>query len=223
VDRTTSATSATSLLIISRMNTRRSATDFMAGRNGRRRRSDRKVHKHTIKRICPRNDFCHIYIEEMNGLFLLSLLLTGDPQKAEQCFLSGFEDSVRNNYVFKEKAHSWARRSIMLQAIRLLCSRPGEATESNGSRLSPLIGNVAAEVQAHPDFARIVALNSFERFVFVMSILERYSAQECSLLLGCFRRDVINAQAAVVHHLASAVITTKTQPENDFVSLAGAK
>ena len=31
-----------------------------------------------------RNDFCHIYIEEMNGLFLLSLLLTGDPQKAEQ-------------------------------------------------------------------------------------------------------------------------------------------
>ena len=71
-----------------------------------------------------RNDFCHIYIEEMNGLFLLSLLLTGDPQKAEQCFLSGFEDSVRNNYVFKERAHSWARRSIMLQAIRLLCSRP---------------------------------------------------------------------------------------------------
>jgi hypothetical protein len=170
-----------------------------------------------------RNDFCHIYIEEMNGLFLLSLLLTGDPQKAEQCFLSGFEDSVRNNYVFKERAHSWARRSIMLQAIRLLCSRPGEATESNGSRLSPLIGNVLAEVHAYPDFARIIALNSFERFVFIMSILEKYSAQECSLLLGCSRRDVINARAAAVHHLANSVITTKTQPENDFVSLAGAK
>jgi hypothetical protein len=168
-----------------------------------------------------RSDFCHIYIEEMNGLFLLSLLLTGDPQKAEQCFLSGFEDSVRNNYVFKERAHSWARRSIMLQAIQLLCPRPGEATESNGSRLSPLIGNVPADVHAYPDFARIVALNSFERFVFVMSILEKYSAPECSLLLGCFRRDIINAEANAVRHLASVVITTETQPENDFVSLAG--
>ena len=71
-----------------------------------------------------------------------------------------------------------------------------------------------------PDFARIVALNSFERFVFIMSILEKYSAQECSLLLGCFRRDVINAQATAVRHLASVVIATETQPENDVVSFA---
>jgi hypothetical protein len=170
-----------------------------------------------------RNDFCHIYVEEMNGLFLLSLLLTADPQKAEQCFLSGFEDSVRNNYVFKERAHSWARRSITLHAIRLLCPRPGEETESNGARLSPLIENVPVEVQAYPDFARIVALGSFERFVFIMSILEKYSAQECSLLLDCFRRDVINAQATAVRHLASVVIATETRPENDFVSFAGVK
>jgi hypothetical protein len=169
-----------------------------------------------------RSDFCHIYVEEMNGLFLLSLLLTADPQKAEQCFLSGFEDSVRNNYVFKERAHSWARRSITLRAIRLLCPRPGEETESNGARLSLLIGNVPAEVQAYPDFARIVALNSFERFVFIMSILEKYSAQECSLLLGCFRRDVINAQVTAVRHLARVVIATETQPENDFVSFTAA-
>lgn len=167
-----------------------------------------------------RSDFCHIYVEQMNGLFLLSLLLTADPQKAEQCFVSGFEDSVRNNYVFKESAHSWARRSITLRAIRLLCPRPGEETESNGARLSSLIGNVPAEVQAYPDFARIVALNSFERFVFIMSILEKYSAQECSLLLGCFRRDVIKAQVTAIRHLASVVIATETQPENDFISFA---
>ena len=182
------------------------------------------THKYKNTRLnvyATRSDFCHIYVDQMNDLFLLSLLLTADPQKAEQCFLSGFEDSVRNNYVFKERAHSWARRSIVLRAIRLLCPRPGEETESNGARLSPLIGNVPAEVQAYPEFARIVALNSFERFVFIMSILEKYSAQECSLLLGCFRRDVINAQATAVRHLASVVIPTETQPENDFVSFAG--
>ena len=179
--------------------------------------------KTRVNEYTTRSDFCRIFIEQMNNLYLLSLLLTADPQKAEQCFLSGFEDSVRSNYVFKERAHSWARRSTILQAIRLLCPRPGEATESNGSRLSPLIGNVTAEVHAYPDFARIVALNSFERFVFIMSVLERYSAQECSLLLGCFRREVINAQATAVRRLASVVIATQTQPENNFVSFAGVK
>jgi len=181
-------------------------------------------YKNTRSKVyATRSDFCHLYVEEMKGLFLLSLLLTADPQKAEQCFLSGFEDSVRSNYVFKERAHSWARRSITLRAIRLLCPRRGEETESNGARVSPLIGNAPLEVQAYPDFARIVALNSFERFVFVMSILEKYSAQECSLLLGCFRWDVINAQVTAVRHLASVVIATETQPENDFVSFAGVK
>jgi hypothetical protein len=164
-------------------------------------------HKNTRSNLyATRSDFCRIYVEQMNSLYLLSPLLTADPQKAEQCFLAGLEDSARNNYVFKERAHSWARRSIIVHAIRLLCPRPGEETESNGARLLPLIGNVPPEGQAYPDFARIVALNSFERFVFIMSILEKYSAQECSLLLGCFRRFIINAQATAVRHLATVVI-----------------
>jgi hypothetical protein len=168
-----------------------------------------------------RSDFCRIHVEQMNSLYLLSLLLTGDTQKAEQCFLSGFEDSVRNNYVFKERAHSWARRSIILQAIRLLRPQPGEETGSNRARLSPFVGNVPAEVRAYPNFARIVGLNSFERIVFIMSILEKYSAQECSLLLGCFRRDVITARTAAIRHVASVVIATKTKPDRDLVDFAG--
>ena len=56
------------------------------------------------------SDFCRIYVEQMNRLYLLSLLLTADPQEAEQCFLSGFEDSVSSTYVFKESAHLGAAR-----------------------------------------------------------------------------------------------------------------
>jgi len=167
-----------------------------------------------------RGDFCHIYVEQMNGLFLLSLLLTADPQKAERCFLAGFEDSVRNNYVFKESAPLWARRSITLRAIRLLCPRPGEETESNGARISPLIGNVPAEVHACPNFTRIVALNSFERFVFIMSILEKHSVHECSLLLGSSRRDVINARSTAIRHPAGVLIGTETHSYRDVIAFA---
>jgi hypothetical protein len=165
------------------------------------------------------SDFCHIYVEQTNSLYLLSLLLTADPQKAEQCFLSGFDEAVSNNSVFKERAHLWARRTIILSAIRLLCPCPNEGNESNEARPSPLKGMVHAEVQAYSDLARIVGLNSFERFIFILSVLEKYSDQECSLLLGCFRRDVINARTSAIRHLASVVIAPETQSERDEESI----
>ena len=34
-------------------------------------------------------DFCQIFDKDMSGLYLLSLLLTGDHEKAEQCFVAG--------------------------------------------------------------------------------------------------------------------------------------
>jgi hypothetical protein len=165
-------------------------------------------------------DFCRIFVEQMDSLFLLSLLLTADIQKAEQCFLSGFEGSVNSNYVFRERAHLWARRSIILQAIRLICPRPNDGHELNEASFLPLNGKVPAEVQAYPNFARIVGLNSFERFVFIMSILEKYSAHECCLLLGCLRQDVISARTAAIQHHAVVAIAKKTHAERDVIALA---
>jgi hypothetical protein len=168
-----------------------------------------------------RSDFCRIYLEQVNSLYLLSLLLTADPQKAEKCFVLGFDDSIGNNSVFKARAHLWARRCIILHAIRLLSPRPSDENESNVAGLSQLIGEVPAEVRSYPNFARIVVLNAFERFVFIMSVLEKYSDQECSLLLGCFRRDVINARTAAIQRLANGVIATETQPERNVIAFSG--
>jgi len=168
-----------------------------------------------------RSDFCRIYLKQMNSLYLLSLLLTADPQKAEQCFVVGFDDSVNNKFVFKERANLWARRCIILHAIRSLCPRASDENELNEAGLSQLMGDVPAEVRAFPNFVRIVGLNSFERFVFIMSILEKYSDQECSLLLGCFRRDVINARTAAIRRLTSVVIATETRRERDLIAFAG--
>lgn len=168
-----------------------------------------------------RSDFCRIYLEQVNSLYLLSLLLTADPQKAEKCFVLGFDDSIGNNSVFKERANLWARRCIILHAIRLLCPTPSDENEFNEARLSRLIGEVSAEVRAYPNFDRIAMLNSFERFVLIMSVLESYSIQECSLLLGCFRRDVINARTAALRDLASFAIAAEIQPERKAIAFAG--
>jgi len=107
----------------------------------------------------------------------------------------------------------------------LLCPRPDDENKPDEARPSPIIGKVPRkvppEMQAHPNLARVVRLNSFERLIFIMSVLERYSDQECSLLMDCFRRDVINARTAAIQHLASVVIATETQPARDVITFAG--
>jgi hypothetical protein len=165
-------------------------------------------------------DFCRIHVEQMNSLYLLSLLLTADPQNAEQCFISGFDDSVSNHFVFKERAFFWARRSIILQALRLLRPRPNDEGELHKTELLSSRESMPTEVRTNPNFARIVELDPFERFVFIMSLLEKYSVQECALLLGCFRGDVIRARTAAIRHLASVFITGERHSDSATFALA---
>ena len=71
-------------------------------------------------RYATREDFCKIFDEDLNGLYQLSLLLTGDHQKAKRCVVSGIEDYANENRVFREWARAWAKRVIAENAIREL-------------------------------------------------------------------------------------------------------
>src|SRR6185312_2136456 len=71
-------------------------------------------------------DFCQIFAEDQSALYLLSLVLTADPEKAEQCFVAGLDDSIHGNPVFKEWARSWSKRMIIKNAIRLIAPVPGD-------------------------------------------------------------------------------------------------
>jgi hypothetical protein len=149
------------------------------------------------------DDFRQVFDEDMNSLYLLSFLLTADHEKAEQCFVSGLEDVVEGSPVFKDWARSWARRVIIVNAVRAINPRP---TEEN-DRLSP--NSVSSNGKAPPveqvEIAAVLALQPFERFVYVMTVLERYSDQDCSLLLGCARRDVIAARTRAFEQTGSAM------------------
>jgi hypothetical protein len=149
-----------------------------------------------------RDDFRQVFDEDMNSLYLLSFLLTADHEKAEQCFVSGVEDAVQGNPVFKEWARSWARRVIIVNAVRAINPRP---MEENGRWKSATVSNNGKTPPAEQvEIARVLALDPFERFVYVMTVLERYSDQDCSLLLGCARRDVVAARTRVFSQIANA-------------------
>jgi len=64
-------------------------------------------------------DFCRVFESDMNRLYMLSFLLTGNHAMAETCFVQGLEDAVNGNNVFREWAQSWARRTVIQNAIQM--------------------------------------------------------------------------------------------------------
>jgi DNA-directed RNA polymerase specialized sigma24 family protein len=147
-----------------------------------------------------RSDFCRVFYEETDSLYRLSFLLTADSEKAQQCFVSGLENSVNGNPVFKDWARSWARRAIIQNAVRIISPWP---TEENAP--SDFNADERTLAKEQPEIAAVLDLPPFERFVFVMSVLEHYSEHECSILLGCSRREVVAARGRALRQIGSAV------------------
>ena len=149
--------------------------------------SARKITNQQPTPYATEADFCRIFRSDMNRLYLLSLLLTGNHATAEKCFVRGLEDSGKGSPVFKEWAESWARRTIIRKAIHAIQPRPIDRHTS---------GRVAGgdSTGEQERIAAVMELPAFDRFVFVMAVLERYSDQECSLLLDCSRDEVIAAR-----------------------------
>jgi hypothetical protein len=145
------------------------------------------------------DEFCRTFAEEENALYLLALLLTADASKAEQCFAAGLQDCIQGNRVFKEWVRSWSRRMIIKNAIQLISPVPGQV---NGAPHVSDSGAVTLELGS--ELTAVLQLAPLERFVFVMSVLEGYSIQDCSILLNCTRQYIEIAQAGSLQHVALA-------------------
>ncbi len=145
-------------------------------------------------------EFCRVFKENMDSMHLLSFLLTADLTKAEECFVSGLEDCAKGSYVFRDWARSWAQRTIIQNAVRMLAPRANHSTVTVAPG-GPANCRFGRTQEADAAIASILALEEFERFVFVLSVLERYSDQDCSLLLGCSRQDVREARIRALQHL----------------------
>lgn len=155
-------------------------------------------------------DFCRIFESDVNRLYLLALLLTTDHESAEKCFVSGLEDAKNGNLVFKDWAESWARRSIIANAIRMIHPRPQlarvdhQSANESGSGEHAAMGRAAAVTRLQTfseEVTAIIALPAFQRFAFVMSVLEGYSNREASLLLDCSVTELVAARTHALQQI----------------------
>jgi DNA-directed RNA polymerase specialized sigma24 family protein len=144
------------------------------------------------------SDFSVLQSRDIRGLRLLALLLTADETKAEKCFVSGLQGGENENPIFKDWAHSWARRAIIANASHL--RSPGLALEDSASMA------LDVKIYATPEQARkakkVLALSDFERLVLVISFVEGYPDQECALLLHRSLHDIREACSRALHQTA---------------------
>jgi hypothetical protein len=154
------------------------------------------------------DDFGQVFHADMNALYQLAFLLTADHEKAEQCFVSGLDEAIKGNPVFKGWARSWARRMVSLNAVRVINPQPADGNDRGRSSSDPADSNgKALSDGGETEIAAILELKPFERFAYVITVLERCSDQECSVLLGCSRRDVLAARVRALQQLASKAAT----------------
>ena len=144
-------------------------------------------------------DFGDALLSNMTRLYLLAYLLTGDHERAERCFVAGIDDCINRDSVFKEWAQSWARRAIIKNAIQIISPGLEVHKQIFDTNRRQAVRRSGIDNPVH----NVVQLEPFERCVFVISVLERYSVQECSVLLKSTRGEVAKARQSAFEHLAS--------------------
>ena len=141
-------------------------------------------------------DFCDVFKKDTKPLYLLAFLLTANHEESEQCFLSTVEEAFNGQAVFKEWARIWVKRRLIENAIEIV----SPASARNGQKRD-LWGTGQQETQKECEIDTVTKLDPFERFVFVISILERYSNWDCSLLLECSMNKVAQARMKALRRL----------------------
>jgi DNA-directed RNA polymerase specialized sigma24 family protein len=136
-----------------------------------------------------RSDFCQVFEREMQSFYLLAFLLTANHEKAEQVFALTLEQALKEQSVFKDWAQPWIKHSLIKNAIGIV----SPASASYGGERE-LWSAAQPAMAGEEEINAVTFLPPLQRFVFVMSILERYSLWECSVLLGCGAQKVARSR-----------------------------
>lgn len=154
--------------------------------------------------------FCRIFQEDMQSLYLLAFLLTANHVTAAQCFIASMEDALNDKGVFEDFVRSWSRRVVIKKAIHMIVPTSAQCEEQADRWAEGEDGSVACVT-----IDAVAQLPCLNRIVFVMSVLERYSEQECALLMDCSVRDVQRARVRALQQLP-ALYPPATANAEDF-------
>jgi hypothetical protein len=152
------------------------------------------------------DDFQKLFAKEMTDLFRLALHLTAGAEKAERCLILAMRECLANSAVSKEWALTWARRTVVRNAIRLVLGTGNATPNDIKSEAGPDFRLPSSEyrIEALRDSLAILTLPQFDRLVFVICVLEHYSVPDCALLLKRPPKDINDACVRAINWVISA-------------------
>jgi hypothetical protein len=159
--------------------------------------SIQQAHKRNYATV---GDFAALFEKELNSFYLLSYVLTGDRAKAEQCFLAALDDCINHKFVPKRSVRPLAKRRIIDHAIRTI--RPSADGSLVIRRHMNSNAVVADDFNRDSALANLFRLSDFQRFAFVISVLERHCDRHCAILLGCTAPQVREARTEAIREIA---------------------
>jgi hypothetical protein len=151
------------------------------------------------------DDILNLFSSDMSDLFHLAILLTADAEKAEDCIIISLHECLSHESILKCWLPVWIRTSVTRNGISMVTGAPGlsPATmpERSPRRAIHQLGPSAQD--ASEGSAAILALNDFDRLVYVLCVLEHYRLRDCALLLKRSRQDVRDAQCRAMEQVAA--------------------
>lgn len=149
----------------------------------------------TVSERCEyarKEEFVSIFECERVALQRLALLLTANSEAAKRCLIRAFRECVASSSVSKEWVLSWTRRMVIRNAICLVMGPGGQSfiSTSDEANNGLIAFSPDDSLGAMATSESILDLPEFERFVFIICVLERYSIHDCALLLGKSPREV---------------------------------
>jgi hypothetical protein len=143
--------------------------------------------------------FVSVFNCERAGLQRLAILLTANSDAAKRCLMRAFEECISSSTVSRRWALSWTRRVVIRNAISLVMN-PGieSSVDTSDHRDDAAIAFSRDDLPgAIAGSESILDLLEFDRFVFVICVLEQYSIYDCALLLGRSLREIVEARQRV--------------------------
>jgi DNA-directed RNA polymerase specialized sigma24 family protein len=139
-----------------------------------------------------KEEFVSVFECERVGLQRLALLLTANSEAAMRCLICAFRECIECSSVSRKWALSWIRRMVIRNAINLAMSPSRQSSvKTNVDADSASVAFSADDaLSTMATYKAILDLPEFERFVFVICVLERYSVHDCALLLGKSPREL---------------------------------
>lgn len=131
-------------------------------------------------------EYAEVLVEQMNSLYLLSLLVTADRQLAEICLSGALDEYVHGRTTFMAWLKEDGRRAVLRHAVQIIRPVPKQAYSWSLPEILPPLVSAAA----HRPFAGVTSLSAFERFAFIMSVFEGLTDEDCGSLLNCSMEDV---------------------------------